>query len=104
MKKALCNLPYEANSQTTPAWIFPSYGYPLIYSCCPAAFQLLSRVSSCHLRSDAGVVPPSMSAQLLREAAGECLEAAPGDSEEPVWLAARDIDLVHTVSAEGSCC
>ena len=68
-------------------------------SCCPAAVQLLP---SSHLRSDAGVVPPSMSAQLVREAAGECLEAAHGDSEEPVWLAARDIDLEHTVSTEWS--
>ena len=29
---ALYNLPKEANSQRTPAWIFPSYGYPFIYS------------------------------------------------------------------------
>ena len=48
------------------------------------------------------MVPPSMSAQLVREAAGECLEAAHGDSEEPVWLAARDIDLEHAVSTEWS--
>ena len=71
----------------------------LLSSCCPADAQLLP---SCHLRSDAGVVPPSMSAQLVREAAGECLEAAHGDSEEPVWLAARDIDLEHAVSTEWS--